>query len=179
VLGWAGMRGVVTLAAAQSLPEETPYRPQLILIAFTVAVTTLLVQGGTLPWLIRRTGIRGTDAAADGRTFATLLDELGAAGVAVLDEPREQPVDDDVVQRVRSDTLLSAQAAWERAESDGEAPSPQSQYRMLRREVLDAQRDALLEARSAGTYPSRILSRAQAMLDLEETRLEQMGEGGS
>ena len=77
VLGWSGMRGVVTLAAAQSLPEGTPYRAQLVLIAFTVAVTTLLVQGGTLPWLIRLTGIQGTDKTADRRELASLLDELG------------------------------------------------------------------------------------------------------
>jgi monovalent cation/hydrogen antiporter len=178
VLGWAGMRGVVTLAAAQSLPDETPYRPQLILIAFTVAVVTLLAQGGTLPWVIRLTGIRGSDAAADRRSLATLLDELGEAGVAVLDEPRDAPADDAVVQRVRTDTLLSAQAAWERANTQDGTLSPEAQYRALRHEVLQAQRGALLEARSAGTYPSRILSRAQAMLDLEETRLEQM-EGGT
>ena len=49
VLGWAGMRGVVTLAAAQSLPTSTPYYEQLVLIAFTVAIVTLLVQGATLP----------------------------------------------------------------------------------------------------------------------------------
>ena len=53
VIGWAGMRGVVTLAAAQSLPKETPYYEQLVLIAFTVAIATLLLQGGTLPLVIR------------------------------------------------------------------------------------------------------------------------------
>jgi CPA1 family monovalent cation:H+ antiporter len=183
VLAWSGMRGVVTLAAAQSLPETTPYRAQLVLIAFTVAVTTLLVQGGTLPWVIRLTGIRGTDRAADRRELATLLDELGTAGVEVLENPDFQlpdgeQIDEAVIERVRNDTLLSAESAWERAEHgagiDGIVHSPQRQYRALRREVLQAERDALLEARSEGRYPSRILNRAQAMIDLEETRLEQM-----
>jgi CPA1 family monovalent cation:H+ antiporter len=72
--------------------------------------------------------------------------------------------------------MLSAQSAWERVEHgagiDGLVHSPQRQYRALRREVLQAERAALLEARSAGVYPSRILRQAQAMLDLEETRLE-------
>jgi monovalent cation/hydrogen antiporter len=56
VLAWAGMRGVVTVAAAQSLPTSTPYRPQLVLIAFVVAATTLLTQGLTSrasSWLSR------------------------------------------------------------------------------------------------------------------------------
>ena len=52
---------MVTVAAAQTLPEDMAYRPQLILIAFTVAVLTLVVQGGTLPLLIRVLGIRGSD----------------------------------------------------------------------------------------------------------------------
>jgi len=183
ILGWSGMRGVVTLAAAQSLPGETPYRPQLILIAFTVAVTTLLLQGGTLPWLIRLTGIRGTDRAADRRELASLLDEIGEAGLQALDNPsfelpNGEAIDQEVIDRVRSDTLLAAESAWERADhgagDDGLSHSPQRQYRALRREVLQAEREALLEARAEGTYPSRILNRAQAMIDLEETRLEQM-----
>jgi len=187
VLGWSGMRGVVTLAAAQSLPEGTPYRAQLVLIAFTVAVTTLLVQGGTLPWLIRLTGIQGTDKTADRRELASLLDELGEAGLAVLDNPDfELPggekIDEEVIERVRNDTLLAAESAWERADHGaGEAGltrSPQRQYRALRREVLQAEREALLEAKSEGTYPSRILNRAQALIDLEETRLEQMDNPG-
>ena len=185
VLGWSGMRGVVTLAAAQSLPEGTPYRAQLVLIAFTVAVTTLLVQGGTL--LIRLTGIQGTDKTADRRELASLLDELGEAGLAVLDNPDfELPggekIDEEVIERVRNDTLLAAESAWERADHGaGEAGltrSPQRQYRALRREVLQAEREALLEAKSEGTYPSRILNRAQALIDLEETRLEQMDNPG-
>lgn len=182
VLGWSGMRGVVTLAAAQSLPD-IPYRSQLVLLAFVVAVTTLLVQGGTLPFLIRLTGIRGTDRVADRRELATLLEELGQAGLETLENPEfalatGEAIDPAVIERVRNDTLLSAESAWERAENGtddkGIAQSPHQQYRALRREVLQAERAALLDARASGTYPSRILSRAQAMIDLEETRLEQI-----
>ncbi|MFT4285607.1 MAG: cation:proton antiporter, partial [Protaetiibacter sp.] len=186
VLGWAGMRGVVTLAAAQSLPRNTPYYEQLVLIAFTVAIATLLVQGGTLPWIIRWTGIRGSDRVADRRELAALLEEMSIAGVAVLDRDEVEvegvEVDADVVQRVRDDTLLAAQSAWERAEhadqEDGLANSPHQQYRSLRREVLAAERAVLLDARSRGAYPSRILQRAQSLLDLEEARLQQIDTGG-
>jgi NhaP-type Na+/H+ or K+/H+ antiporter len=183
ILSWAGMRGVVTLAAAQSLPDDTPYRPQLILTAFVVAIVSLLVQGGTLPVLIRLSRISGTSRTADRTELATLLDEMSAAGVDALENPQlELPqgekLDDEVIERVRHDTLLSAEAAWERAEHgagpEALANSPHQQYRALRREVLQAERAALLEARSRGSYASRILSRAQTMLDLEETRLEQI-----
>lgn len=187
VIGWAGMRGVVTLAAAQSLPRDTPYYEQLVLIAFTVAIATLLLQGGTLPLVIRLSRIRGTDRAADRRELAELLDDMAAAGIEALEQPDfalpgGQDVDWSVLERVRQDTLIASQAAWERAEhadaDDGILESPHQQYRALRREVLQAERAVLLEARSRGTYPSRILTRAEALLDLEESRLEQMDTGG-
>jgi CPA1 family monovalent cation:H+ antiporter len=187
VLGWAGMRGVVTLAAAQSLPTTTPYYEQLVLIAFTVAITTLLVQGTTLRWVIKWTGVRGTDRAADRRELAALLDEMAEAGIEALENPEfdlpgEAHVDSAIIERVRADTLLSAESAWERAEhADEDAGilrSPHQQYRELRREVLAAERETLLDARSRGAYPSRILLRAQTMLDLEEARLQQMDTGG-
>jgi len=187
VIGWAGMRGVVTLAAAQSLPKETPYYEQLVLIAFTVAIATLLLQGGTLPLVIRWTKIRGTDRAADRRELAELLDEMVSAGIETLENPdfelpNGQKVDGSVLERVRQDTLIASQAAWERAEhadsDDGILDSPHQQYRDLRREVLQAERAVLLEARSRGSYPSRILTRAQSLLDLEEARLEQIDSGG-
>ncbi|HWM34689.1 MAG TPA: sodium:proton antiporter [Pseudolysinimonas sp.] len=187
VIGWAGMRGVVTLAAAQSLPTTTPYYEQLVLIAFTVAIATLLLQGGTLPLVIRLSKIRGSDRQADRRELAELLDDMAAAGIQTLENPDfalpgGQTVDWQVLERVRQDTLLASQAAWERAEhadvDDGILDSPHQQYRDLRREVLQAERGVLLEARSRGAYPSRILTRAQALLDLEEARLEQMDTGG-
>jgi NhaP-type Na+/H+ or K+/H+ antiporter len=183
VLSWSGMRGVVTLAAAQSLPESFPYRAQLVLIAFTVAVVTLLLQGGTLPLMIRITRIQGTDQVADRRSLAQLLEDMSKTGIAVLDNPSVELPDGsaigpEVIDKVRADSQLITETAWERAEhgsGDEElAQSPRRQYRELRREVLAAEREALLEARSTGAYPSRILNRAQAMLDFEETRLESM-----
>ncbi|MGI8644845.1 MAG: cation:proton antiporter, partial [Nocardioides sp.] len=61
ILGWAGMRGVVTLAAAFVIPEETPYREVLLLIAFTVVAGTLFLQGLSLPWLARRLEVPSPD----------------------------------------------------------------------------------------------------------------------
>ncbi len=178
VLGWSGMRGVVTLAAAQSLPQTIPYRPQLILIAFTVAVVSLVLQGGTLPWLIRTLGLQGIDLADDRRLLAKLLDDLSTTGLAVLDDPEAvvgtaDPVDPEVVERVRQSSYLRAEAAWERIIlSDAPAETrPHHVYRTLRLAVVDAERERLLLERARGAYPSRILSEAQSMLDIEETRL--------
>ncbi|MFF1572880.1 cation:proton antiporter [Leifsonia sp. NPDC058292] len=181
VLTWAGMRGVVTLAAAQTLPRDSPYAYQLILIAFVVALVTLLVQGGTLPLVIRLLKVQGSDAAADRRELATLLEELSEAGLSALEKPQialaeGQEIDDVVVERVRKDTLLRVEAEWERVEFDDSAEEtvgPHQQYRALKTVVLDAERAALLEARSRGNYPSRILTKAQQMLDFDESRMAQ------
>ena len=178
VLSWAGMRGVVTVAAAQSLPEGTPYRNQLVLIAFTVSIITLILQGGTLPWIIRVTRLKGIDEAADHAEFATLVDELRAAGLRVLETPEVslpngEVVDESVVDRVRSDADLRSESAWERAHAaDAGGSAPHEQYRVLRLSVLRAERAALLDARTRGEYSSRILVRAQVMLDQEESRLQ-------
>jgi NhaP-type Na+/H+ or K+/H+ antiporter len=178
IISWSGMRGVVTLAAAQSLPHDTPYYEQLVLIAFTVAVVTLVVQGGTLPWLIRLLGIQGVDAKEDRRELAMLLDEISFQGLTVLDDPESavnstEPIDPDVVERVRQQSFLRAESAWERAREMGASTgeTPHRMYRELRLAVVQSERESLLDARRRGAYPSRILAQAQAMLDLEETRL--------
>lgn len=176
VISWSGMRGVVTLAAAQSLPENTPYRSQLILIAVTVAVATLIVQGGTLPALIRWLGVQGIDVPEDRKELASLLDEISFAGLAVLEDPSAvigsvEEIDPDVIERVRQASFLRAESAWERSREHAPGKTPHRTYRQLRLAVVKAERERLLEARSRGAYASRILAQAQAMLDLEETRL--------
>jgi NhaP-type Na+/H+ or K+/H+ antiporter len=182
VLGWSGMRGVVTLAAAQSLPSSFAYREQLVLIAFTVAVTTLLVQGSTLPWLIRVLRIEGIDVGSDREESATLFDELRTEGLRVLADPGSiigegVMVDQDVLDRVRADTGMRSEFEWEKARLPEKklVRSPHRQYRDLRLAVLEAERAALLAARASGTYSSRALARAQRILDVEETRLRPHG----
>ncbi len=174
VLAWSGMRGVVTVAAAHALPASTPYRAQLLLIAFTVAIVSLLVQGGTLPLLIRSLGISGGDEAADRAELATLVEEMTGSGLAILDDPAVEQVDGirfdaEVVLRVRAASVRRREAL---SESPGETVAgPQEQYRALRLRVVRAERDALLDARSTGSYSSRVVERAQHLLDSEEFRL--------
>src|SRR6478736_9639231 len=79
VLVWAGMRGVVTLAAAQTLPYDTPQRSLLVLIAFVVAAGSLVVQGGTLPWVVRRLGLGSSGPADNDPERAELLQAMSQA----------------------------------------------------------------------------------------------------
>ena len=80
LLGWAGMRGVVTLAAAFVIPADTPYREVLLLIAFTVVAGTLFIQGLSLPWLARRLRVPSPDPLEDALARATVLQQASKAG---------------------------------------------------------------------------------------------------
>src|SRR4029079_14317288 len=86
LIGWAGMRGVVTLAAAFVIPPGTPHRELLLLVAFTVTAGTLFVQGLSLPWVARRLKVPSPDPLADALARANLLQQASQAGFAALEE---------------------------------------------------------------------------------------------
>jgi monovalent cation/hydrogen antiporter len=180
VLAWSGMRGVVTVAAAQSLPDDTPYRPQLVLIAFVVAGTTLLAQGLTLPRVIRVLKISGDDAAADRAEYGQLVTDLTGTARAALDDPDlcrpdGSPYSAAVLDRARQEALGRGGSAIPDAEGDAEGDlDPREQYRQLMLQLLAAERARLLAARSAGAYSSRTLTRAQRTMDLMEATLQQI-----
>jgi CPA1 family monovalent cation:H+ antiporter len=170
VISWAGMRGVVTLAAVFVLPETTPHREVLVLIALVVTAGTLLVQGATLPMLVRRLGLRGPDPAEDALQEAGIYQRAATAGLARLDEVVVGLDAADVVDRVRQRTLDRANAAWERLGGGGETPS--QTYARLRQEMLRAEREEVLRLRGAGTVPHEVLQRVLTVLDIEETILD-------
>ena len=111
VASWAGMRGVVTLAAAFVLPLYTPQRDVLVLIAMVVAVGTILLQGLSLPWVARRLGVRGPDPREDALQEATILQRAVDAGVAALDTTEADDRTLEVVRRRGEDRV---NRAWER-----------------------------------------------------------------
>jgi CPA1 family monovalent cation:H+ antiporter len=169
LLVWAGMRGVVTLAAAQTLPAETPGRSFLVLVAFGVAFGTLLVQGSTLPLVTRRLGLIGQDTTGD---LPALRRETVRAARDFLADPRRPdgtPYDDGVVARVRKDMFREHESQDEDAELTRERFI---QYRELRLAAIAAQREELLAARSAGTYDSAQLGDALDLLDAEQIAVE-------
>ena len=113
-VSWAGMRGVVTLAAAFTLPEDTPERDVLILLALLIVGATLLIQGATLPWVLRRLRLRGPDPAEDALQAAAIQQRATAVGIERLSEITDDADGDEIVARVRDRSLERANAMWER-----------------------------------------------------------------
>lgn len=177
VIAWAGMRGVVTLAAAQSLPDELEYRSLLIVIAFTVAVLTLLVFGGTLPLVIRLLGVQSDGQDAYQRELHGLLDHVNAASLSLLQDPTRttvggRPADPRVLELLRD--------RFTRLDTSDEQPAGPSetglreQLVVLRRRMRDAAREELQDARAVGAYSSRAISTAQDLYDLADAREDRL-----
>jgi len=170
VLGWAGMRGVVTLAAAFLIPHTAPHREVLLLIAFTVVAGTLFVQGLTLPWLARALRVPAPDPLEDALARATLLQQAGKAGLEAL-EDMEYADHHGVIDRVRQRVDLRSFAAWERLGTAAGEESPSDLYNRVRRAMIDAERARVLDIRNSGTVPSDVVAEVLTMLDVEESML--------
>ena len=144
-ISWAGMRGVVTLAAVFLLPAATPNRDLLRLAAFTVVVGTLLVQGLSLPWLIRRLRLPAPDPAEDALQAASLITESTRAGLARLDEIAGADDPPEVLEQLRRRAATRSNVAWERlGRPFDEYEPPAVIYQRLRLQMLAAERDAIL-----------------------------------
>ncbi|MGI8576661.1 MAG: Na+/H+ antiporter [Nocardioidaceae bacterium] len=169
-ISWAGMRGVVTLAAVFILPVSTPHREVLILIALVVVGVTLLVQGASLPWVLRRLGIGGPDEAQDALQAATVLERVSAAGLARLDELRTTEDPDDVIERLKRRSGERTEAMWERLGSSAETPS--QAYARLRVQMIGTERAELIRLRDAGKVDEAVLRWVLATIDIEETVLD-------
>ncbi len=170
VLGWAGMRGVVTLAAAFVIPVDTPNRDLLLLVAFTVTAGTLFLQGLSLPWLARRLKVPSPDPAADALVRANLLEQATRVAMTELDELDE---DDPYGVRAQIKDRLERRnfSAWEAIGAKDEE-TPSEAYARIRGRMIDTERKHVLEVRSSGTVPHEVVTQVLAMLDVEESMLE-------
>ncbi len=169
-ISWAGMRGVVTLAAAFVLPTDTPYRSVLILIALVVVGATLILQGATLSVVLRRLGLHGPDPAEDSLQLATVQQQVAAAGLARLEELSGPEVSKQVLERLHRRSKERSDAAWERLGGLDETPS--QAYSRLRSQMIDAERSALLRIRDDGVVAHEVLQQALGAIDIEESVLE-------
>lgn len=180
IIAWAGMRGVVTLAAAQSLPASTPDRALLILVAFTVAVVSLVGLGGSLPWVIRRSHIKGDNPTAFRAEVDALLGDASKAALAVLDDPAQTTIDDKPADPAVIEMLRARHSNPNRqlgATQRGRTDDFRTQLAVIEGRMLDAARSELLDARAIGAHSSQAIKRAQTVFDLEEYRIFRMQRG--
>ena len=178
IISWAGMRGVVTLAAAMTLPEDTPLRPVLLLIALVTVAGTLLIHGLTLPLLARRLGVRGPDPREDALQEAMVTQRSVAAGIESLKQAAS-PDEHDLVMSMKEGAKRRVDLQWERlGQSRGDecGESRAMTYRRLRLAGLAGERDKLLEIRDRGFADHEVLSALLTELDIEEASLVTRGD---
>jgi CPA1 family monovalent cation:H+ antiporter len=178
LLSWAGMRGVVTLAAALALPPSLAGgawypRSLFVWLAFSVIVVTLVLQGVTLPVVARWLRVPPDDPMQDALVEAGVQQAASRAAQERLDAElaRDGQVPEGVVERLRSKLDDRANRAWERLGSR-RRETPTEAYVRLRRAMLEAEREVFRVARDEGRIPEEVLRRAQHDLDLEESLLE-------
>ncbi|MDT5091418.1 MAG: monovalent cation/hydrogen antiporter [Mycobacterium sp.] len=186
VLAWAGMRGVVSLAAAFAVPMTTlsgapfPGRPHIVFLTFVVVVGTLLLHGLTLPWVIRHFCVHNDDAHQDAVTLAAAQDKAARAAADRLDglmDDERQAGQTDVHKHaakiLESWNERRRNAAWEQlGRSDDEiGESPASAFKRLRLEMLAEERKTFIAERDAGRIDDEVLRTALRGLDLEEATM--------
>jgi CPA1 family monovalent cation:H+ antiporter len=179
LIGWAGLRGAVSLAAALALPlttatgEPFPQRSFIIYMAFCVILATLVVQGLTLPGVIRMLRLEDDGLTSKEETKARI--HAAEAALGRLEElAGEDWVRPDTAERMRGTYRFRASrfAARFDDEDDGQIEERSQSYQRLRRELLDAERQAVLELRRQGRINDEVMNRVQRDLDLEDARLD-------
>jgi Na+/H+ antiporter len=175
IVAWAGMRGVVSLAAALALPVEFPERDLIIFLAFCAILATLVVQGTTLEWLIKTLkvevpahdgGIDPEEAEARRVIAAAALAEVESR----LDDPLEGAIAADVVHEFRDRAGHLHRTATNR----GAAAAERAARRRIRLAALDASRRTLLAHHAEGLVEQEGLAKLEHELDLEEQRIRQV-----
>jgi monovalent cation/hydrogen antiporter len=177
VLGWTGMRGVVALAAAISLPvalaDGTPFtqRNMIIFLTFCVIFVTLVLQGLTLPFIIRRLGLAGIDTKNPEEEHARYA--MIEAALAYLEEAREsdlpefKPVYDDLI-RVQNHHLNLLPG--DRVANTGYRPQDYERFREISQRIRALERAALLNLYNHNKINDAVLRRLEQELDLFDVR---------
>lgn len=176
---WCSMRGAVALAAALAIPLTVeggapfPDRDLLIFLTYAVILATLVAQGLTLAPLIRYLGIEDDGLAAREEMGARM--HAASAAIARVDElAGEDWVHDDTAERTRRlyEFRRRRFAELKHGDGDGGADERSGRYQRLLREVIAAERAALLELRNQGRITDEVMRRVERDLDLEEARLD-------
>jgi CPA1 family monovalent cation:H+ antiporter len=171
VVGWSGVRGAVSLAAALAIPLDASGRDVVLLVTFATILVTLVVQGLTLPLLVRTCGLERS--AEDERREQEARLQAAEAALRRLDQAgADDEAPDTTVERLRTTYLEHAErAAAELGDGDVETEDSSEAYGELRALTLEAERDAILKLRREGKLSSDAARRLQHELDLAESRL--------
>jgi monovalent cation/hydrogen antiporter len=173
IVAWAGMRGVVSLAAALALPLDLPQRDLLIFLTFAVILATLVGQGLTLPLLIRKLGIAADGGQAHEEAHVRVA--AAEAALASLDELAEQwPGHLELIDALRAQYAHRSQHLDEahHAAPETEAEQELLEHRQIRRAVIDAERETIIRMRDGGAVSDDVFRSVERDLDLEELRME-------
>ena len=180
LVSWAGMRGVVSLAAALALPltlpsgEPFPERSLLIFLTFAVILATLVGQGLTLPLVIRGLGI-ARDSGLEGEEAHARLYLAEAALARMPSLERQWPGHGELIERLQADYRHRAQHlddARRSTEPVTEAERELIEHREIRQALIEAEREALLRLHDTGAVSDEVLRRVERDLDLQELRME-------
>lgn len=172
VVSWTGMRGVVTVAAAAGVPATVPGRPEIQAIAYLVAVGTLLLQGATLPWLIRRLGVQ--DPGEEERAREQRREAEAIAHRAALEAYRAFAADPP--PGVDPRFVEAAAQRFERRRED-QTQDPEARGAAgraiagLTRDVIGAQRSALVTAIRTGEVDDEAARELLDSVDLQEAAM--------
>ncbi|TDO51141.1 CPA1 family monovalent cation:H+ antiporter [Kribbella sp. VKM Ac-2571] len=173
VLAWAGMRGVVTVAAAQTIPAGTPHRDTVVLAAFIVALITLVLFGISLPAVIAKMRFRPESSEDKRDSVQALMRQIGEAAIDAVGPLEEQTVDgqplDPVVVSTLKDRIVPRLVSGSRQLRETKADT-REQMEILQRRYLDAMREALGTERSIGAYSSETYRQVEGFLDAVEQR---------
>ncbi len=179
-ISWNGMRGAVTIAAALLIPLNTdagspfPDRELIVFFAFTVVLATLVVQGMTLPLVIRALRLEESDGRADEEEARARI-RAAEAALERLDELESEAwVLDDTAERLRGQYRFRIGRFSARVDPDGDGKIEKRsmKYQRLRRELLEAERQAVVEMRNTGEISDEVMRRVELDLDLEVSRLD-------
>jgi CPA1 family monovalent cation:H+ antiporter len=179
LISWAGMRGAVSLAAALSIPLATdagapfPHRDLVIFLTFCVILGTLVVQGLTLPALIRMLRIE-PDTSDEAEDAKARIRAAEAALERLEQLTGEEWVRDDTAERMRGLYRFRMNRFSSRFDdgSDGAIEEQSQAYQRLRRELLDAERAAVTDLGRSGMISGDVVDRVRRDLDLEDARLD-------
>lgn len=173
-VGWSGMRGAVSLAAALAVPLGVEGRPQIIFLTFALILVTLVGQGLSLPFIVRALGLEEPRRWSDEEAVARM--EAAQSALDRLDEMEdEERASETQLKRLRD--LYRARFRTCQAVLGGEDPETAAReqrivdYGRLRRELIGVERDELLGLRQAGRLRNQTLRQIERDLDLEEARI--------